>query len=300
MRNFIENPLTMKRVLIAGATGYLGHFTAIAFKNAGYYTKLLVRNPQKLKTYPVYANEVVQAEITQPETLIDICAGIDIVFTSVGITRQKDGLSYHDVDFQGNMNLLEEAKKAGVSMFIYISVFNGQAMQDLAICREKERFVRELQSSGLPYRVIRPTGYFSDMNDYYIMAKKGRVYIFGSGNAHINPISGKDLAAFCLTAIEKPETAPEVGGPKAYTHNEIATLAFQSLNKPAKITHIPAWLCKVVIFLMRKLTSSKTYGPFEFVATMLTKEMVAPFYGSDDLLEYFKSLKSTGKSSPTK
>jgi len=282
----------MKRVLIAGATGYLGHYAAIAFKNAGYYTKLLVRNPQKLKTHPVYANEIVQAEITQPDTLLGICAGMDIVFTSVGITKQKDGLSYHDVDYQGNLNLLNEAKKEGVSQFIYISVFKAEQMQDLAICREKERFVTALRNAGLPYRVIRPTGYFSDMAAYFTMAQKGRVYIFGKGDSQINPISGQDLAEFCLTAFEQPNREPEIGGPKAYTHNEIANLAFQTLNKPPKITHIPSWLCKVIIYIMRKLTSSKTYGPFEFVATMLTQEMVAPLYGSDGLPEYFESLKS--------
>jgi len=50
-------------------------------------------------------------EITKPETINGICENIDWVFTSIGITRQKDGLTYMDVDYQGNSNLLAEAKK---------------------------------------------------------------------------------------------------------------------------------------------------------------------------------------------
>ena len=282
----------MKRVLIAGATGYLGHYAALAFKEAGYYTKLLVRNPQKLELQHIYANEIVDAEITEPATLQGICTNIDIVFSSIGITRQKDGLSYHDVDYQGNMNLLKEAQKQGVSQFIYVSVFNGERFQELAICREKERFAQALRTSGLAYRVIRPNGYFSDMAEYIKMAKKGRAYIFGDGNNHINPISGKDLAAFCITAFEQPETEPEVGGPHTFTHNEIAKLAFKASGKPVKITHVPQWLIKSVINIMRKITSSKTYGPFEFVATILSREMIAPAYGTEELINYFQSLNS--------
>ena len=41
-----------------------------------------------------------------------------MVISTVGITRQKDGLTYMDVDFQSNVNLIEEAKKEGVKKII--------------------------------------------------------------------------------------------------------------------------------------------------------------------------------------
>ncbi|MDD2346469.1 MAG: hypothetical protein PHY85_10055 [Bacteroidales bacterium] len=40
-------------------------------------------------------------EITKPQTLIGIAENIDWVFSTIGITRQKDGLTYMDVDYQG-------------------------------------------------------------------------------------------------------------------------------------------------------------------------------------------------------
>lgn len=45
-------------------------------------------------------------QVTQPETLVGLCDGIDVVFSSVGLTRQKDNLTFHDVDYQGNKNIL--------------------------------------------------------------------------------------------------------------------------------------------------------------------------------------------------
>lgn len=281
----------MKKVLIAGATGYLGNYVAQALKEENYYTKVLVRNPKKFKEKRINADEIIQAEITRPETLINICDDVDIVFTSVGITRQKEGFTYQDVDFQGNLNLLNEAIKRGVEKFIYVSVYNGEKFKNLKICEAKEKFVTALKSSGLDYRVIRPTGYFSDMGEYFRMAQKGKIYIFGNGNNQINPISGRSLAQFCISAIDTGRIEPEVGGPEIFTHNQIANLAFEVLGKPVKIIHLPIGIVKSASNIMRWLMSSKTYGPFEFVATILSQNMVAPPFGNDRLQNYFNSLK---------
>jgi len=88
----------MKKILIAGATGYLGHFVTQAFKKNNYYTKVLVRNPEKFRKEKINADEVISAEITQPETLVNVCNDVDTVFSSVGITRQKEGSLTDRVD----------------------------------------------------------------------------------------------------------------------------------------------------------------------------------------------------------
>jgi uncharacterized protein YbjT (DUF2867 family) len=57
------------RVLVAGATGYLGGFVVREFKNRGYYVRALARSSKKLDPFRDSLDEVVQAEITWPETL---------------------------------------------------------------------------------------------------------------------------------------------------------------------------------------------------------------------------------------
>ena len=114
--------------------------------------------------------------------------GVDVVISTVGITRQKDGLTYMAVDYRANLNLLNEARKAGVKKFIYVSVLNGEHLTQLKICEAKEKFVNTLMNSGMDYCVIRPNGFFSDMGDFLDMAKQGRVYLFGDGKKKMNPI----------------------------------------------------------------------------------------------------------------
>ncbi len=84
----------MKRILVAGATGYLGGFVAWEFKDRGWFVRALARTPEKLDHLTDSVDEVIQGQVTRPETLDGVCDGMDVVFSSVGITRQKDGLTF--------------------------------------------------------------------------------------------------------------------------------------------------------------------------------------------------------------
>ena len=178
----------MKRVLVAGATGYLGRYVVKEFKKQGYWVRALTRSADRLDDLKNYVDEAFIGAVTDPASLDGICRDIDIVFSSIGITKQKDNLTYLDVDYQGNMNLLEEAKKEGVSKFIYISVLNADKMSHLKGIQAKLKFTEALKGSGLDYLVVSPNGFFSDMLEYLNMAKQGRGYLFGSGECRINPI----------------------------------------------------------------------------------------------------------------
>ena len=195
----------MKRILVAGSTGYLGGFVCRELKARGYFVRAVARSPEKLAPLRDCLDEVVEARVTHPESLEHVCDGIDVVFSSVGITRQKDGLTFRDVDYQGNKNLLDAALRAGVQKFVYVSAVNGTRLRHLDIVDAHEAFVDELEASGLAYTVVRPTGYFSDMSEVLEMARKGRVWLIGSGANRVNPIHGADLAVVCADAIESRE-----------------------------------------------------------------------------------------------
>jgi len=79
-----------KRVLIAGATGYLGKFAVQAFKQRGYWVRVLTRSKDKLFepgpfTAPALMaddiDDVFLGEISRPDTLVGVMDGIDIVFS---------------------------------------------------------------------------------------------------------------------------------------------------------------------------------------------------------------------------
>lgn len=275
-----------QHILLAGATGYLGSHLLTELLGRGYRTRILVRNKHKINiTHPQL--EIIEAEVTQPETLTGVFEGIDVVMSAVGITRQKDGLTYMDVDFQANANLIDGAKAHQVKKFLYVSALNGDQLRHLKIGEAKEKLGDYLKASGLNYCILRPSGFYSDMGDFLNMAKGGRVYLFGDGTLRLNPIHGADLAAVCVDAIDDSARELNIGGPELFTHNEIAQLALEAYGKPVKIVHLPDWIRKLGLWLVRTFTSSKTYGPIEFFMTVMVMDMTAPTYGSRKLADFF-------------
>ncbi|SHF55696.1 Uncharacterized conserved protein YbjT, contains NAD(P)-binding and DUF2867 domains [Arenibacter palladensis] len=285
----MEHNEIKKTILLAGATGYLGNYIAKELISRNMDTKIIVRKPGKLIDMASKLTGIIQAEVTRPETIRGHFHGVDTVISTVGITRQKDGLTYMDVDYGANMNLLDEAKRAGVKKFIYISVINGQLHRNLKLVEAKEAFVDQLKVSGLDYTIIRPNGFFSDMRDFLKMAEKGSVYIFGKGKKKFNPIHGADLAQVCVDAINSNKKEIVVGGPDILTHYEVAEMALLASGKPINIIHLPHWLRKSILWIMRTFTSSKTYGPIEFFLTLMAEDAIAPRYGSHRLSHFFQN-----------
>ena len=280
-----------KYILLAGATGYLGRFIASELHEQDYSATILVRDKNKF-TANFEKFKTIVMEVTKPEMLQGIMNDVDVVISTVGITKQKDGLTYMDVDYQANLNLLNEAKKAGVKKFIYVSAFNADRLKHLKIAAAKEKFVNELISSGLDYSIIRPNGFFSDMTEFLKMAKKGKAELFGDGNYKMNPIHGKDLAEVCVDAIESDASTIEIGGPEIFTHKEIVEMASNIIGKEGKISYMPEWVRKMILWSARTFTSSKKYGPLEFFFTVLAMDMVAPAYGEQRLSDFFTEMKT--------
>lgn len=279
----------MQKILVAGATGYLGKFIVEDLLHRHFNTSVVVRDAEKFDAFNLVVNRVIQASITDKTSLSGCCKGIDVVISALGITKQRDGLSYLDVDYQANLNLLDEAKKSGVKKFIYISVLNGEELAELQICHAKEKFVNALKDSGLEFCVIRPNGFFSDMKEFFNMAVNGRIYLFGNGELRSNPIHGEDLATVCVDAIASTQTVITIGGPQTLTQNEIARLAFEAAKQPVKITYIPDWLRSTALKVLRLILPSRTFGPIEFFMTVMAREMTAPEYGRHTLKEYFNT-----------
>lgn len=274
-------------VLLAGATGYLGGFLLKVLIEKQNQVVAIVRNPRKLMHTNENYLEIKQAEVTKPETLRDICKGIDTVISTVGITRQKDGLTYMDVDYTANMNLLKEAKRSGVKHFVYVSAINGDKHRNLKIFEAKEKFVDALKSSGLNYTIVRPNGFFSDMKDFLQMAKSSRVYLFGSGRQKFNPIHGEDLARAIADTFDDNNKEIAIGGPDILSLNDIGEIALKAFDKPLKIVHLPDCLRKLTIWSLRSFTSVKTYGPIEFFLTLMAEDNVAPTYGKHRLKDFY-------------
>jgi len=287
-----------QRVLVAGATGYLGKFAVRAFKQQGYYVRVLTRDEQRLYqagpfTAPALCkadmDDVFVGEITRPETLTGMLDGIDLVFSCVGISRQRDGLTFEQVDYQCNKNLIDLSQSAGVKRFVYVSMQGAENITHLAIAKAHEKVVEALKESALKYRIVRPCGYFSDMGALYSMAKKGRGFLIGKGSNRMNPIHGRDLAELCVSVAEGDALEVEAGGPDVMTQRQALELAFEVVGKPAKITIIPMWLARALVKVISLL--SRQFGDLaDFIVTAGEIDGVGPARGTTTLRSYFATL----------
>lgn len=278
----------MRTVFVAGATGYLGRHLCAEFHRRGAYVIALVRDAKRAGN--LAADSLVEAEATRPETLAGIMDGADVVVSALGITRQSDGLGYREVDYQANVNLLREAEATGVGRFAYVHVLNSEKMRNVELVSAKSAFVRKLQASQLASTVIAPSGFFSDMGDFFAMAKSGRVWLFGDGTHRINPIHGADLATAAAETIEAGREWLDVGGPETFSHADIAELAFEVLGRPARITRLPDSLRRLSLRVLPWLAPRRIHGPAQFFLTAMAMDMIAPRRGCRRLADHFRSL----------
>ncbi|MEM6498323.1 MAG: SDR family oxidoreductase [Pseudomonadota bacterium] len=289
---------TSQTVLIVGATGYLGKHLITAFHRAGYRVHALARRPEALAGLAGQIDAIVTAQATQPATLRGVMADVDIVISALGITRQRDGLTYEDVDYQANMNLLDEAKRAGVSRFAYVHVKNAEALPNVAMAAAKSRFAAALQEADIASTIIRPSGFFSDLAEVLEMARRGRVYLFGDGSAPMSPIDGADLANASVAAIKAGSPRIEIGGPETLTQNEIAEAAFAAIGQPARISHIPARPVKWLFQAAKFFGLGQSLGALDFFVNVSQLDMSAPAHGSRTLAEFYEGLADAQAADP--
>jgi len=282
----------MKKVLVAGSTGYLGKYLLQECKQQGYWVRALARSPHKLQNLKDCIDDLFIAEATKPATLPGVCDDIDIIISSLGVasSRSNDKISVKEVDYGGNRNILDIALSASVKKFIYVSFIITPEFEHLEIAKIKKMFEKDLKDSGLDYSIIRPTAFFVDLKETFEQARKGTVFLVGHGGYKANPIHGADLARICINAIDSNEKLMSVGGPEVYTYQEAAELAFKILGKEPKIKKIPGWPLKLIPKIMRPIMSERKHTLIQFLVNVFQNDAVAPKYGTHTLNDYFKEI----------
>lgn len=294
--------MAKQKVLVAGASGYLGRHVVKEFVERGYSVRALVRNKEKLTdegpNFEPPVAEIVEelfiGDAVDSSSLKNACKNVDIVFSCMGLTKPQHNITSEQIDHLGNKALLEDALSHSVRKFIYISVFNADKMMDSGMVKAHELFVHDLRASGLPYSVIRPTAYFNDMGMFFSFARKGHVFLLGDGKNRFNPIHGADLARVCVDAAATMGNSEiAVGGPDTYTYDETNLMAFQALGLEPKITHLPMWVGDIALCVIGFL-NKPLKNIISFALAVSRIDNVAPATGTRHLKDFFKQLATNG------
>ena len=277
------------KVVLAGAFGKLGSDILLALVRDGHEVLAIDMIVRELADVPG-GYEAKQVDLTKPEQLAGICDGADAVITTVGLTRTSAEVTNYDVDYQGNLNLLNEAKRAGVKKFAYVSVLKADKAPKVPMLHAKYLLEQKLKKSGIPYVIFRPTGYFYDIAKVFRpMIEKGEVTLLGNKPVSANVIDTTDLADFILLHLDDRNETYDIGGTETYTYEEIARMFFAAAGKEPVIKHAPPFLFDALAFVNRLKKNGKE-AILRFSKWALTEDMVADHrFGRLSFAEYIKN-----------
>lgn len=281
-----------RKAVVAGATGYLGQHVVRALHRDGWAVRALARDAKGLEKVKNCCDDIFVGQAMQKKSIDGLFEGVDSVFSSIGIRHFRRHPTYEEVDYLANNNLVEAAFTAGVRRFVFVSVLDGRRMRSLSpLVDARERVVDRLHELNMETIIIRPTGFFNDMGDFFQMARKGKVWLIGNGETRINPIHGADLAdvVASVMAAENPEPEISLGGPDVFSQREIADLAFQALGTTPCYGRVSPGLIRLLARLIRPFNKNASALAMMF-STLGDRDGVTRRFGNHRLEAFFRQL----------
>lgn len=310
---------SMKRVLLAGATGYIGRAVAHELLRRHYEVVTLVRqtaagkaarNVEELRAQ-LPGCDVRMASIEDPAQLAAALEGVTIdAAVSCIASRSGAPADAWRVDCEANRNLLAAARRRGARHFVLLSAICVQRPR-LAFQHAKLAFEAALKESGITYSIVRPTAFFKSLAGQVDRVQAGRPFlVFGDGCATAcKPISEADLADFIVNCLEDPGLANRVlpiGGPgPAITPREQGELLCTLAGRPTRIRRVSPKLFDAAIAVLAPLSRiiPSLEGKAEFArigryyatesmllwdeAAQAFDAQATPSYGSETLNDFY-------------
>jgi uncharacterized protein YbjT (DUF2867 family) len=244
------------RILVTGATGYIGGRLVPELLGAGHAVRCLVRQPSKLTGVPWRDRvEIVQGTITDTAALADAFAGVDVAFYlvhSMGGTRAFDR-----EDRRGAVAFRDAAERAQVRRIVYLGGLGRDDDPRLSRhLRSRHEVGRVLAAGSVPVTELRAaliigSGSASfEMLRYLVEVLPVMVTPKWVGN-RCQPIAIRDVLRRLVAMAEATGTGHEiveVGGPDVLTYR-------QMMDTYASVAGLPRRVVLAVPVLTPKLSS---------------------------------------------
>jgi uncharacterized protein YbjT (DUF2867 family) len=250
------------KVLVTGATGFVGPKVANAIVDAGHEVRVLERKPGSWSKAGIRCQEAAQGDVTDPESLHGATAGRDVVVHLVAL-RQGRPEAFQQVMVEGTRSLVAAAKEAGVKRFVLMSALGTteETKNLVPYYGAKWQQEKDVEASGLEYVIFRPSFIFGReggiLPTFRKLARLTPVTpITGSGEQRIQPIWIDDVASYFAAAVDKPEAANrlfELGGPDAVSWNEFWERLKRALGMRRPSVHVPMGLMRLNALVTERL-----------------------------------------------
>lgn len=236
-------------ILVVGATGILGGIITQRLLAQGQEVRILVRHNSPAEAMAAQgmatsARTLIEAgatpvygDLKHRASLDAACAGADTVITTANSAMRGGEDTVETVDRQGNRNLIEAARAAGVKQFLFTSFLGASPDNPVPLFQAKAEAEAALRESGLAYTILAPNFYMESWAGMVVgmPLQAGRpVTLVGEGQRLHSLISVGDVAAFATAAVGHPAALNRrlaLGGPEPLTWRGIVAAFGQVLGQ---------------------------------------------------------------------
>lgn len=257
------------KVVVAGGTGFLGRHIAGALLDDGHEVSVLGRNRAKVATIPMLAGAgAIEADVTDRTALAGTLDGADAVvgcvqFPNHPVEVPRRGLTYDRFDRMGTEHLVDEAIRAGVARYVYLSGAGADATSATPWYRAKGRAEAAIRESGIAHVVFRPSWAYGPedraLNRFAAIARFSPVIPrIGVAPQLIQPVHVDDIAAAVRLAFGNDASwnqTFELGSRAVMTMNDVIRTMLDLMGLRRLVVPVPRPLVKLAVWPLRALPS---------------------------------------------
>ncbi|HEU5370936.1 MAG TPA: NAD(P)H-binding protein [Gaiellaceae bacterium] len=240
------------KVLVTGATGFVGPRIVHALRTERRDVRALVRRPDRGANLASLGVELAVGDVTDAASVSAAAEGCTHVVHLVAILKGKPH-DFERVMTGGTRNVIAAAKNAGIERLVLMSALGTTSTTKDLVPYFGAKFAMEQDTvaSGLEYTIFRPSFVFGRGGALATFMKQVRyspvVTVIGSGRQQIQPIWIDDVAEHFARALDTPAAANktfEIGGPDIVTWDELYRTIARVLGKRRALAHVPAGLAR--------------------------------------------------------
>jgi nucleoside-diphosphate-sugar epimerase len=196
----------MMRILVTGGTGVIGRPTVDRLVERGHIVRLLSRQAERDAGLWAEGVEAHPGSVTDPGRVLHAADRCDVVLHIAGIVAEDPPeLTFALVNVEGTRRLLEEARRAGVPRFVYVSSLGAdRGRSDYHTSkREAEALVRQFDGDWL---ILRPGNVYGPGDEVIstlleMVRTLPAIPTVGMGDQPFQPIFADDLAECLVAAV---------------------------------------------------------------------------------------------------